>query len=138
MTNCEQYKNLLKDRIENIMVSGLLDISSLEELCKLMDTMYKVDEYSKDKYEYVNNVIKDEEHEMKNDIVKHYHKYLEYKDKYKSSGDLENKMKMLEHLDEMIKCMGEMFENIVSKSFDCQEEKMAIKDFLQKTYRIVS
>lgn len=141
MSSCEQYKKVLKDRIENIMISGFSDINSLEEICKLIDTWCKIDKYSKveyDEYEENEMMMDNEVYEMKNDVVKHYHKYMEYKDKYKSSGNLDDKMKMLEHLDEMIKCMGKMFEDIVNKAFDCQEEKMAIKDFLQKTYRIVS
>lgn len=141
MNSCEQYKKILKDRIENIMMSGLSDLSSLEEICKLMDTFCKVDKYSKWGTEYQENYSVEDtiEHEYKHedDLTKHYNEYIKHKDEYRKSGDLEHKNKMLEHLDKMIECMRKMFENIVNKTFDCQEEREKISQFLQTTFRII-
>lgn len=142
MDNCEQYKKILKDRISGIMMNGLSDINSLEEICKLIDTLCKIDKYAKWEDDGMSPVEYPDdnsyEHEHQDNMEKHYREYMKYKDQYKTSGELEHKMKMLEHLEKVIECMSKMFENIVNKSFDCQEERMVIKDFLQRTYRIVS
>lgn len=124
------------------MMSGLSDVGSLEEICKLIDTLCKVDKYSKwgTDYEYQSESIEGaeyKENEYEDSLNHHYEEYMKYKDEYRKNGDMEYKTKMLEHLDKMIGCMTKIFENIVNKSFDCQEEREKLKQFLQMTFRFI-
>lgn len=159
MNKYDKYRECLQDEIDDIMKHKAKDMKSLEYMHCLLDMTNHLKERSKIYDEMVANgeikSIEEHQHDIEKDMwedkvpnslvdermygmIEHFRMYKEYKTMYKKSKNEHDKQLMLEELKHMIEQHQLIVEELMSCGLDCQEEKMYIKDFLQKTYRAVS
>lgn len=159
MNKYDTYRECLQKDIDEIMEHKMKDMKSLEYLHCLFDMTNHLRERSKKYDEMISNgEIKPIEEPHNKDegkqwvdkvpgslvdermygMLEHFKMYKDYKTMYRKSKNEHDKQLMLEELKHMIEQHQLIVEEIMSCGLDCQEEKMFIKDFLQKTYRKVS
>ena len=159
MNKYDTYRQCLQKEIDDIMEHKLKDMKSLEYLHCLLDMTEHLKERSKSYEEMIANgeikSIEEHQNDIEKDMwvdkvpdslvdermygmIEHFRMYKEYKTMYRKSKDEHDKKLMLEELKHMIEQHQLIVEEIMSCGLDCQEEKMYIKEFLQKTYRAVS
>lgn len=159
MNKYDEYRECLQKEIDEMMAHKAKDMKSLEYMHCLLDMTNHLWECSK-KYDemVVSGEIKsveEHQHDIEKDtwtdkvpdshidermygMMQHFKMYKDYKTMYRKTGKKEDKEKMLESLGNIIKEHQLIVEELMSCGLDCQEEKMYIKEFLQKTYRAVS
>lgn len=159
MNKYDKYRECLQEEIDEMMEHKLKDMKSLEYLHCLLDMTKHLWERSKKYDEMVASgeikSVEEHQHDIEKDawtdkvpdshidermhgMMQHFKMYKDYKTMYRKTGKKEDKDKMLESLGNIIKEHQLIVEEIMSCGLDCQEEKMYIKEFLQKTYRAVS
>lgn len=159
MNKYDKYRECLQQDIDEIMERKLKDMKSLELLHCLLDMTNHLRERSKKYDEMIAKgeikSVEEHQHDIESDewvdlvpdshvdermhgIMQHFKMYKDYKTMYRKTGKKEDKEKMLESLGNIIKEHQLIVEELMSCGLDCQEEKMYIKEFLQKTYRAVS
>lgn len=134
MNKYDIYKKDLMQNIDMIMNRKMTDYQDLKHLEHLMDMCCKMDEWSEHEEENVKMIDIPMIGMENNKLLEHHNNYLEYKNQYKNSHSMEDKMKMLEELNYFIDCEKEMFDKIMNNGLDCMEERNVIKSFLQETY----
>lgn len=159
MNKYDEYRECLQKEIDDIMTYKMKDMKSLEYMHCLLDMTNHLRERSKKYDEMVANgeikSIEEHQHDIEKNmwvdkvpdshvderiyaILEHFKMYKNYKTMYRKTNKQEDKEKMLESLGNIIKEHQLIVDEIMSCGLDCQEEKMYIKEFLQKTYRTVS
>lgn len=151
MNKYDKYIECIQDDIDKIMENKMKDLKSLELLHSLIDMKKHLKEES-DKYNKMveSGEIKEPQKEWE-DVVTDSHVderihgmlhsfklYKDYKTMYRKTNKEEDKKMMLQELKNIIEQHELIVKEIMSCGLDCQEEKMFIKEFLQKTYRSVS
>lgn len=159
MNKYDKYRECLQKDIDEIMERKLKDMKSLELLHCLFDMTNHLRDRSKKYDEMVANgeikSVEEHQHDIESKewtdkvpdslvdermygMIEHFKMYKEYKTMYKKSKDEHDKQLMLEELKHMIEQHQLIVEEIMSCGLDCQEEKIFIKEFLQKTYKKLS
>lgn len=149
MNKYDLYREYLQKDIDNIMEHKATDIKSLEYLKCLMEMTSELRNRSQiydemiSKGEIKSSEWKDKVPDSLVDermygMIEHFRMYKEYKTMYKKSKNENDKKLMLEELKHMIEQHQLIVEEIMSCGLDCQEEKIFIKEFLQKTYKKLS
>ncbi len=159
MNKYDIYREYLQKEIDEMMEHKVKDMNSLEKLHCLFDMTNHLRERSKKYDEMIANgeikSVEEHQHDIEKHMwedkvpdslvdermygmIEHFRMYKEYKTMYRKSKDENDKRLMLEELKHMIEQHQLIVEEIMSCGLDCQEEKMFIKEFLQKTYRAVS
>lgn len=159
MNKYDVYREHLQKDIDNIMEHKATDIKSLEYLKCLMEMTSELRHRSQIYNEMVKKgeikSVEEHQHDIEEKqwkdkvpdslvdermygMIEHFRMYKEYKTMYKKSKNEHDKQLMLEELKHMIEQHQLIVEEIMSCGLDCQEEKIFIKEFLQKTYRKVS
>lgn len=161
MNKYDEYKECLQDEIDDIMKHKAKDMKSLEYMHCLLDMTNHLKERSK---KYDEMVVNGEIKSIKEDqssaeikkkewidkvpssfvderiygMIEHFRMYKEYKTMYKKTKNENDKKLMLDELKHMIEQHQLIVEEIMSCGLDCQEEKIFIKEFLQKTYKNIN
>lgn len=141
MNKYDNYKYCLKKEADNVMEHEMTDLKSLEYLHCLFDMIGHMKEKSKEYEEkhLSNDIESDMMIDKKMDkISEHLKDYKQHKDEYRNTKDVRHKEMMFNELKMVFNEIEKTINDVLECGFDCQEEKVFIKEFLQKIYRKVS